>query len=148
MLRRGWLAGVGDQLHGGHEARGHECIPGVRGSAAEGAAGKDGSPDVRARSAAAVIVCLDVDYRADSVVAAAVGFAAWTDAAPALELVVKSDGAPAEYEPGQFYRRELPHLLAVLALVVPPPELIVVDGYVWLAPNRPGLGAHLYDAVN
>lgn len=94
-----------------------------------------------------MIVCVDVDYRADAVVAACVGFVAWTDATPALELVVRSDTAAAEYVPGRFFERELPHLLAVLALVDPPPDVIIVDGYVWLAPDRPGLGAHLYDAL-
>lgn len=98
-----------------------------------------------------VIVCVDVDYRqtgrVDAVVTACVGFHAWTDAAPALELVVHTDTPPAAYEPGRFYARELPHLRGVLALVDPPPETIVVDGYVWLAPERPGLGAHLYNAL-
>lgn len=99
-----------------------------------------------------MIVAVDVDYRDASVVAAAVGFDAWTDADSALEVVVASDAPPAAYEPGAFYRRELPHLHAVLALV-PSPRAIVVDGYVWLAGDaaserpRPGLGAHLYRAL-
>jgi deoxyribonuclease V len=93
-----------------------------------------------------VILCVDVDYRANNVVAACVGFDAWTDATAALELVVASDAAAAAYEPGQFYLRELPHVLGVLALA-PAPDVIVVDGYVWLAPERPGLGARLHDAV-
>lgn len=50
----------------------------------------------------------------------------------------------APYRPGDFFRRELPALLAVLAdggrL-----DLVVVDGYVDLDPHgRPGLGAHLH----
>ena len=94
-----------------------------------------------------MIVCVDVDYRPDAVVAACVGFHAWTDPAPALELVTRTDAPPAEYEPGRFYARELPHLLGVLALVDPPPDAIVVDGYAWLAPERPGLGAHLYNEL-
>jgi deoxyribonuclease V len=104
-----------------------------------------------------VIVCVDVDYRDREVVAAAVGFAAWTDAEPAVELTVTSDAPPAPYEPGAFYRRELPHILGALALLVPPFEAIVVDGYVWLGPHddpdaepgshKPGLGAHLYLAL-
>src|SRR5512135_1031705 len=52
------------------------------------------------------------------------------------------------YRPGNFYRRELPCLLSVLQLVPVLPEAAVVDGYVWLPPgDRPGLGAHLYDAM-
>jgi deoxyribonuclease V len=50
----------------------------------------------------------------------------------------------ASYQPGEFYRRELPALRAVL-----PPSgslaLVVVDGYVDLdAVGRPGLGAHVH----
>jgi deoxyribonuclease V len=49
----------------------------------------------------------------------------------------------AEYEPGSFYRRELPCLLGVLALG-PKADIVIIDGYVWLANNEPGLGAHLH----
>lgn len=97
-----------------------------------------------------MIVALDVDYRATEVVAAAVGFLRWPDEHAALELVVATDAPPAPYEPGRFFARELPHLRAALALAVPPGEpldAIVVDGYVWLAADRRGLGAHLYDAL-
>lgn len=48
------------------------------------------------------------------------------------------------YQPGSFYRRELPALRAVLALA-PPLDLLVVDGYVDLDPHgRAGLGARLH----
>ena len=50
----------------------------------------------------------------------------------------------AAYQPGEFYRRELPPLQAV----IPASDrlaLIVVDGYVDLdAAGRPGLGAHVH----
>lgn len=50
----------------------------------------------------------------------------------------------APYVPGQFRRRELPPLRAVLAGVTGL-ELLVIDGYVDLAPDgRPGLGAHAH----
>jgi deoxyribonuclease V len=49
-----------------------------------------------------------------------------------------------EYEPGAFFRRELPCLRAVLAGVADV-SLLVVDGYVDLDPSRrPGLGAHAH----
>jgi deoxyribonuclease V len=52
------------------------------------------------------------------------------------------------YEPGSFYRRELPCLLAVLRSIPKAPTAAVIDGYVWLPPTgRPGLGAHLYEAL-
>ena len=91
--------------------------------------------------------CLDVDYRDEGAVAACVAFAEWADAAPALE-VVERIAAVAEYEPGAFYKRELPCLLAVLAQLPERPSLVVVDGYVWLEDeSRPGLGARLFDAL-
>jgi deoxyribonuclease V len=53
----------------------------------------------------------------------------------------------APYEPGSFYKRELPAIRAVLAGVVPV-ELLVVDGYVDLdGDGRPGLGAHVHEEL-
>jgi deoxyribonuclease V len=47
------------------------------------------------------------------------------------------------YRPGEFYRRELPPLRAVIP-AADELALIVVDGYVDLDPDgRPGLGAHV-----
>ena len=51
----------------------------------------------------------------------------------------------AAYEPGSFFRRELPATRAVLG-GVRDIGLLVVDGYVDLDPSgRPGLGAHVHD---
>lgn len=48
------------------------------------------------------------------------------------------------YQPGAFFRRELPPLRAVLAGIAGL-GLVVVDGYVDLDPDgRPGLGAHVH----
>ncbi|HEY3354657.1 MAG TPA: endonuclease V [Polyangia bacterium] len=93
------------------------------------------------------LVALDVDYRPARVATACVGFAAWTDAAPAFELVARSAAAPAAYAPGRFFERELPYLLEALARLPAAPGLIIVDGYVWLGADRPGLGARLFDAL-
>jgi deoxyribonuclease V len=61
----------------------------------------------------------------------------------AEETVLVPEVAP--YEPGAFFRRELPPLRAVLAATLPNVELLVVDGYVDLDPSgRPGLGAHAH----
>jgi deoxyribonuclease V len=96
-----------------------------------------------------MIACVDVDYRDEGAVAACVLFHAWGDEAPAeerLERVARVE----PYQPGQFYKRELPCLLAVLTPVLQrgPLEAVVVDGYVWLRDERhPGLGAHLYEAL-
>jgi len=92
-------------------------------------------------------VCLDVDYRKDGAVTACVGFEAWEQEAPSLERAQKSALKAGEYQSGEFYKRELPFLLEALNALATRPELIVVDGYVWLGPNRPGLGAHLHAAL-
>src|SRR5215207_2224861 len=78
-----------------------------------------------------VLACVDVDYRDDHAVAACLLFRDWADADPAAELVCRVDHV-AEYAPGQFYKRELPCLLAVLGMTSEALETVVVDGYVWL----------------
>lgn len=94
-----------------------------------------------------MLACVDVDYRDAGAVAACVVFENWEDAAALEEHVVRIDRVEA-YEPGAFYRRELPCLLAVLERVTVPLTGVVIDGYVWLAAERPGLGARLYDALD
>jgi deoxyribonuclease V len=93
-----------------------------------------------------MIACLDVAYSHDVGRAACVLLRDWTDASPAEEHVAEVVGV-ADYEPGQFYRRELPCLLAVLGRLARVPEVIVVDGYVWLGDGVPGLGARLHAAL-
>jgi deoxyribonuclease V len=94
-----------------------------------------------------MIACLDVDYQDRAASAAVVTFHDWPDVHPTGENVVHI-GQVAPYEPGEFYRRELPCLLAVLE-TLPPIEVAVIDGYVWLDDAmKPGLGAHLYEALS
>ena len=92
-----------------------------------------------------LLTALDVDYRDPGAVAVGVWFRGWS--APEVEAEIVTHLAEvAPYQPGEFYRRELPCLLAVLERG-PAPEVAVVDGYVWLGPGRPGLGAHLFEAL-
>jgi deoxyribonuclease V len=78
----------------------------------------------------------------------AVTFADWDAAAPAATYAATVSPIAA-YEPGAFYKRELPCLLAVLAQIdLREVCCVVVDGYVTLgAEQRPGLGQHLYEAL-
>lgn len=92
-----------------------------------------------------MIGCVDVDYRDTGVTAACVGAEGWSAELARIEVVVRSPGRPAAYQPGAFYERELPYLLEVLERM-PPLELVVVDAYVWLGPDQPGLGKRLHDA--
>jgi deoxyribonuclease V len=90
---------------------------------------------------------VDVSYREGAALAGCVLFEAWTDARPAKEIVVRTREA-APYRSGEFYRRELPAILAVLARAGVPLDAVVIDGYVWLGGAHPGLGAHLHEALD
>ncbi|HLO26667.1 MAG TPA: endonuclease V [Geobacteraceae bacterium] len=94
-----------------------------------------------------MIACVDVAYHGSEASTACVLFRHWSDEKGEQEIVVQT-GSVEEYQPGQFYRRELPCLLAVLALVQAPLEAVIVDGYVWLGDNNEqGLGAILHEAL-
>lgn len=78
---------------------------------------------------AALVVCRDLTF-----------------SAVVCERVADITGV-APYEPGAFYKRELPCIQAVLALA-PRLELLVIDGYATLDQRgRPGLGAHAARAI-
>lgn len=95
-----------------------------------------------------MIAITDVHYPPQGGAAAAcVVVRALSNAAPvSRHRVLVETVAP--YQPGQFFERELPCLLAVLKVLNHPVELVVVDGFVWLGPQRPGLGAHLFEALH
>jgi deoxyribonuclease V len=96
---------------------------------------------------AGALACLDVAYNDDSAYAACVLFDDWRAEHPLRVVTRRGDGV-APYEPGAFYKRELPVLLAVLAEAGERYATLVVDGYVWLdALLRPGLGARLHQAL-
>lgn len=92
---------------------------------------------------------LDVHYKGDKAKAVCVLFDDWK--ATSLHSVYSVETlAPAGYEPGGFYKRELPPLLEVLKAVnLAEVGTLIVDGYVYLNDaQRPGLGAHLYNALS
>jgi deoxyribonuclease V len=75
-----------------------------------------------------------------------VGFVSFAEES-GVERALWVPGMPEAYEPGQFYRRELPLVQAFLADVRASGHAVtgvVVDGFVWLGPDRPGLGEHLF----
>jgi deoxyribonuclease V len=91
-----------------------------------------------------MIACLDVHYAEECASVACVLIESWTDALPHQSILAKVDQIQ-PYRPGRFYERELPCLLAVLDKIPSPPEICVVDGYVWVSPDgKPGLGALLH----
>lgn len=99
-----------------------------------------------------MLACIDVQYEEDgdpataSAKAAIVAFDAWRSNAPREQHVLTINGV-APYESGAFYKRELPCILAALGALSMDPEIVIVDGYVWLGQDKPGLGARLFEAT-
>jgi deoxyribonuclease V len=93
-----------------------------------------------------MIAAFDVHYLEDGCAAAVVLFSDYSDAEPAVAYTQFLPGA-ADYIPGEFYRRELPCILALLKQINEAPYEMVVDGYVMLG-NKPGLGQHLFKSFD
>lgn len=95
-----------------------------------------------------MILAVDVHYNGDAAMVAGVTFGSWSSEFPDKvfhSTVVNVKG----YEPGQFYKREMPCILKLLADYKLTPDFIVIDGYVVLGQkSSPGLGMHLYDALD
>lgn len=91
-----------------------------------------------------MIAAVDVHYFGTSATAAGVLFSHWTSERPECELRESVERVE-PYEPGSFYKRELPCLVKMLMPVNNLLSTVIVDGYVWLgSEDRPGLGGHLY----
>jgi deoxyribonuclease V len=94
-----------------------------------------------------VFAAADVQYLTDGGARAALVMAVDVTFSPvaAERTVLVPEVAP--YQPGEFFRRELPPLRAVLADVLKEVELLIIDGYVDLdTDGRPGLGAYAHQA--
>ncbi len=93
-----------------------------------------------------MLTAVDTAYRENRCVTAAIAFENWGDCVP-VESIRNITDVKAPYRAGEFYRRELPPILEILNLIRWKPSLILIDGYVWLDPDRPGLGARLFEAL-
>lgn len=95
-----------------------------------------------------MILALDVYYRAGAAKTVGALFQHWEDAKPS-QILTEFLFNVAEYEPGAFYKRELPCLMALISkLDLNTLDAIVIDGYVYLDDEmRKGLGAILYDTL-
>jgi deoxyribonuclease V len=95
-----------------------------------------------------MIACIDVGYQEKSALAACITISDWKASAPVASHSVVIQKVE-EYVPGAFYKRELPCIEAVLKELGAKPDVIVIDGYVWLdAQGKKGLGAHLFQLLN
>jgi deoxyribonuclease V len=95
-----------------------------------------------------MIFAVDVNYPDETAFVAGILFKDWQDLEPMWQITTQI-ASVAEYEPGQFYKRELPCILEILAQLESLPAIVIVDGYVYLgAAQQPGLGKYLYDALD
>jgi deoxyribonuclease V len=96
-----------------------------------------------------MIVAIDVHYKENTAKAVGALIQNWGDAA-AVEHVIRYIGSVEEYEPGAFYKRELPCIMDVLNQIdLAGVSYIVVDGFVVLDDlGKPGLGAYVYESLH
>ncbi|TQV88753.1 endonuclease V [Aliikangiella coralliicola] len=93
-------------------------------------------------------LAIDVQYEHNSSIVAGVLFPDWNSDTVHRTITKKIEGV-APYEPGSFYKRELPCILSLLEEIEETLDAIVIDGFVTLgADHSKGLGMHLYDAIN
>ncbi len=96
------------------------------------------------------LLALDVHYDEPRcrAITAGVLFDSWSSPAAFEEWLMRSDDVSA-YEPGSFFRRELPCLLPMVEVLLEQfaVGIIIVDGFVDLGDGRPGLGRHLFDSL-
>ena len=95
-----------------------------------------------------MIFATDIQYSENnSATAAGVLFPQW-GSDEVDKIVVKEVTNVAPYEPGSFYKRELPCILSLLEEIEQDIKIFVIDGYVTLGDdNKPGLGMHLFEHV-
>ena len=97
-----------------------------------------------------MILAVDVHYDdpTDTAQAAGVVFARWDDTKP-MYSVTRIHRGLERYEPGLFFKRELPCILPLVHQAARMYEIdtIVIDGFVDLDEGRPGFGRHLFVAL-
>lgn len=96
-----------------------------------------------------MLLALDTYYFANMAKTVAILFHDWSDARVQQTYSEVLDGV-ADYEPGSFYKRELPCILSLLRQIdLSSISAIIIDGFVFLDDaGSPGLGAHLYQSLN
>lgn len=97
-----------------------------------------------------MIVAIDVYYIEDRAKTVGILFENWTDSKSDIKaLVTDYQDNVAPYQSGQFYQRELPCIMSLLAKIdLSKITAIVIDGYVHLDEGKFGLGGHLYNALD
>lgn len=94
-----------------------------------------------------MILAVDVRYDSDTAHVSGVLFDQW-EAASSIKVTHSVITRIETYESGRFYKRELPCILQLLNEHNLQPDVIVIDGYVYLdGYQSPGLGKHLFDSL-
>jgi len=95
-----------------------------------------------------VILAFDTYYFENKAKTVCVAFNNWSESNPFAIYKETIEGV-ADYEPGSFYKRELPCILSLLSEIQNDTvEVIIVDGYVILDDNgKDGLGGFLFEKL-
>lgn len=88
---------------------------------------------------------VDVQYTNTTALCAGILFDHWNTSEISQKLLTYTQNIQA-YESGSFYKRELPCIINLIKEHNLAPELIIIDGYVFLdGESEAGLGKYLYD---
>lgn len=94
-----------------------------------------------------MILAVDVQYVDNSAYIAGVMFETW-NSETCLNEYLSYLKVVEKYQSGSFYKRELPCILKLLDEHQIQPDIIVIDGYVYLDDmKKAGLGKYLYDSL-
>ncbi|MDW3195223.1 MAG: endonuclease V [Cytophagales bacterium] len=96
-----------------------------------------------------MILAFDTYYNQDKAKTVCVAFENWKDVEPGDIYEEILEGIAA-YEPGAFYKRELPCILSLLEKIhIKKIDTIIVDGFVFLDDaGKLGLGGHLHHELS
>ncbi|MEJ6403297.1 endonuclease V [Yoonia sp. 2307UL14-13] len=96
-----------------------------------------------------LILATDVSYpSAGGAIVAGGLFKDWSSLSFEKSLIHKVS-AVLPYEPGAFYKREMPLILGLVSMLDEKLRAIVIDGYCTLGRNAAnGMGGHLFDALD
>ncbi|MDC1107053.1 endonuclease V [Prolixibacteraceae bacterium] len=96
-----------------------------------------------------MILAFDTYYFEDKAKTVCVAFERWTDEKP-IHIFEEIITGVQPYEPGAFYKRELPCILSLLETIkIRDIDLIIVDGFVVLDDTgKNGLGGYLYEQLD
>ncbi|PKH51135.1 endonuclease V [Tenacibaculum sp. Bg11-29] len=95
-----------------------------------------------------MIIAFDTYYYENKAKTIGVSFNKWENDKP-IEIYSEIIEGIAEYEPGSFYKREMPCIISLLKKIdLNDVQFIIVDGYVILDDDgKYGLGGHLYEKL-